>query len=81
MRRGLIPKKENHLFFILISQGLYRFLDPKSKIFFQTFSQNNDSFFPDSGLSNRWSIETLKNAGTKLFSWCFADIWVQGETE
>ena len=36
------------------------------KDFGQPFFQNNN-FFPDSRLSNRSSIETLKNAGTKLF--------------
>ena len=41
------------------------FWDPKIKTFFpkqQFFSQTQ-------GYQNRWPIETLKKAGTKLFSW------------
>ena len=34
----------------------------------------NSKIFPDSRLSNRWSIETFKNAGTKLLTWCAARI-------
>ena len=33
--------------------------------------------FPDSRLSNRWSIETLKNDETLLFSWYTANIWAR----
>ena len=55
---------------------MYRFLDPKFITFsVQTFLQNNNNnnlgfLFPVSRLSKRWSIETPKNAGTKLLSWC-----------
>ena len=37
------------------------------KDFDQPIFQNNNVFFQNSRLSNRWSIEVLKNAGTELF--------------
>ena len=38
----------------------------------------HEHIFPDSRLSNRWSKETCKNAGTiNAFSWCSANIWVK----
>ena len=52
-------------------QGSYRFLDPKFKtfsktiIFFQTLKVM---------LSKRWSIETLKNEGTKLLPRCAVNV-------
>ena len=46
----------NYSSYTVDNKGSYRFLDPK----FKTFS-------PDSRLSNGWSIQTLKSAGTKLF--------------
>ena len=59
---------------LTLTQGSYRFLDPKSKTF-PDFFQNN--LLSNSRLSNRWSNETLKNAGTKLFSWCAANKWAR----
>ena len=47
-------------------QGSYRFLDPKFTTFSRLFLKQY-TFFPDTRKTNRWSIETLKNAGTKLF--------------
>ena len=44
-------------------QGSYRFLDPKFKTFSKTIY-----FFPDSRLSNRWSIETLQKRRNKAFT-------------
>ena len=44
--------------------------------FSQTSFQNNTSF-PDSRLSNRWSMETLKNVGAKLCSRCAANKWAR----
>ena len=41
------------------------FLDPK----ITTFFPKQHFFFQTQGYQNRWPIETLKKAGTKLFSW------------
>ena len=43
-----------------------RFLDPKFKTFSRVF-QKQYFIFLDSRLPNRWSIGTLKNAGTQAF--------------
>ena len=57
-------KKHQSRFF----QGSYRFLDPKFKTFFRLFSKTVISFSRLKVIKFicRWSIETLKNEGTKL---------------
>ena len=50
------------------SQGSYRFWIQNSRLF-PDFSSKQWFLFPDSRLSNRWSIQTLKTE-TKLFSQC-----------
>ena len=53
--------------FLVALHGSYRsFLDSKFKTFSILFSKTVLSF-PGSRSSNRWSIETLKNAGAKSF--------------
>ena len=51
---------------LTLTQGSYRFLDPKSKTFSRLFPKQL-FLVPNSSLSNRWSIKILKNAGTKVF--------------
>ena len=43
------------------------FFGSKNQDFFQIFFQNNSFFFETQGYQNRWSIETLKKAGTNAF--------------
>ena len=43
------------------------FFGYRNQDFFQTFFQNNGLFFETQGYQNRWSIETLKKAGTNAF--------------
>ena len=45
------------------------FFGYRNQDFFQTFFQHNSFFFETQRYQNRWSIETLKKAGTLLFSW------------
>ena len=55
------------------SQGSYRFLDPKLKTFSRLFFQNNTFFFQTRGYQNVIN-RNLKDEGTKLFSWCPANV-------
>ena len=48
----------------------------KFKIFSTLFPKQL-FLLPDSRLSNRWAIETLKKAGTKLYQRCAANVHVQ----
>ena len=57
-------------------QASYRYLDPKFETFSRLFSKTIISF-PSLRLSNSSSIQTLKEAGTKLFSRCTANVWAK----
>ena len=48
--------------------GFIQSFGSKIQGFIQTFYKTV------SRISNRWSMETLNNAGTKIFSWCTANI-------
>ena len=79
--KALFSKNYLNVDILLLLTGFIQIFDPK----FKTFSRRIPKLlFPDSRLSNRWSIETLKkktkkkNAGTKLFPWwqvTFNKIW------
>ena len=60
---------------LTLTQGSYRFLDPKSKTFSRLFPKQFTLKLEV--IKNRWSNETLKNAGKKLFSWCAANKWAR----
>ena len=59
---------------VLLVTGFVQIFASKIQGFFQTFFQNKNFFFPDLRLSNRLSIETLKNTETKLFLRCAANV-------
>ena len=61
---------------ISLSRDCTDFWIKKIQVFFHTFSKTI-FLFPDSRLSNRWAIETLKKAGTKLYQRCAANVHVQ----
>ena len=53
--------------------GLVHILGSKIQDHFQTFYQNNTFFF-QTQCHQTWSIETLKDSGTKLFWWCAENV-------
>ena len=61
---------------ISLSRDCTDFWIKKIQVFFHTFSKTI-FLSPDSRLSNRWAIETLKKAGTKLYQRCAANVHVQ----
>ena len=66
------------MFYNKRAQGSYRFLDPKFKTFSRLFSKTIISFSIFRVIKLficRWLITTLKNEGTKIFSWCAANKW------
>ena len=58
---------------IIVYNNRFR-TDPKLNTFSIHFSKTIISF-SRLKLSNRWSIETFKNTGTKLLSWWAANVW------
>ena len=55
---------------ILVPINRVRNFGFKIQDFFQTFFQNNNLFLQNQGYQIGHQKETLKNAGTKLLSWC-----------
>ena len=80
----IISDRTTHLScFRLSSSEFMQIFGSKIQDFSQTFFPKHQFIFPDWRWSNRWSIEILKNAETKLLSWCTANVqqpWCNCET-
>ena len=62
-----LPQRANNAPKNALLQGSYRVFGSEIQDFLQTFLPKQLFLFPDSRLSNRWSVETLKDARNKAF--------------